>query len=1049
MPYISPDDTNTIISRTENKLLDVVGDFVTLHKNGSVSYKGDCPLCKGADKLEVNPGKSICKCFSCGAKGAKTPVSFLMTYELMSYPEALEHLARHIGMVLPDGPPQKKATKPVKKASGIAKKEADSFCSRMLAESGLTTADIRAKVFRRGKDKSEFHVATFRKGTVDEKGMIDPKGDDVIIEYYDLDGNPIMYDVLGRNKRPTGERREYFRVRWQYPDEHKDKDGKAGKYKSPYGGGTHLYIPQRIRDAWKTESEITRLFVQEGEKKAEKACKHGIMSVGISGIQNLGQQGRLPEDLIRIIQTCRVKEVVFLLDSDWNSISANLRVTDDAMKRPRNFFYAVKNFKDYCDGLKNREIWIDVYFGHVNRNEADDKGIDDLLTNTLNGREQELVDDINLLVNEKNLTGKHLTFYKITTATDNKIMSYWHLDHPARFAEAHKEILRNMPEFKLGKHKWRFNEEGEFESAQPLESDEQYWEEIEQYDKSGNPRKHLTFNYNRCFKFLQNRGFGRYRKIDNSVALIRIEPPTVRIVEAFDIRDFVTEFTKSVASEDVLNMLYRGGPQYLGPDKLSNLNFIQPSFREPSRDKQVFFFEDNCWEVNEDGIQETDYTKIHLHIWANKKSRFSVKKTGPLIQIERDPETKHFRYKLTDTGRRCHFLQFLINASNFTWRKEKIVAGQGDDIDEANRVVITEEERQDNIEHLIAKMSAIGYMLMEAKDRSVSRAVVAMDGKQSEVGASNGRSGKSIIGEMFKHLMPSFYINGKTKDIQGDQFVWNDLVEGMRCCFIDDVRPNFDFEFLFANITGDWNVNYKGGGRATFPFNISPKIYLTTNHALNGDGSSFLDRQWLIAFSDFYNNEHKPVDDFGALFFDEWDYEQWNLHWNLMAECIRTYLRFGVVEAPGERLEARRLRQQVGESFILWADEFFSDDEKINVRIPRSQLYKDEFLEYAPDQRKWITAPIFKKKFINYCALKGYIFNPGRYDASSGLPMFFDKDGQPVLDDKSGGVEYFSILPEKDFKARAASPLDILKGRVVQKDGKADAAKKGKDELPF
>ncbi|GHU80113.1 hypothetical protein FACS1894145_5790 [Bacteroidia bacterium] len=100
------------------------------------------------------------------------------------------------------------------------------------------------------------------------------------------------------------------------------------------------------------------------------------------------------------------------------------------------------------------------------------------------------------------------------------------------------------------------------------------------------------------------------------------------------------------------------------------------------------------------------------------------------------------------------------------------------------------------------------------------------------------------------------------------------MTEKTRTVFIDDVRPGFDFESLFANITGDWAVNYKGGRRCTFPFATSPKIYLTTNHALNGEGSSFKDRQWLIAFSDYYNDQRKPIHDFGVMFFDEWDFEQ-------------------------------------------------------------------------------------------------------------------------------------------------------------------------------
>ena len=43
------------------------------------------------------------------------------------------------------------------------------------------------------------------------------------------------------------------------------------------------------------------------------------------------------------------------------------------------------------------------------------------------------------------------------------------------------------------------------------------------------------------------------------------------------------------------------------------------------------------------------------------------------------------------------------------------------------------------------------------------------------------------------------------------------------------------------------------------------------------------------------------MDDFGVLFFSEWDFTQWNLTWNMLANCIQLYLKFGVVQAPGER----------------------------------------------------------------------------------------------------------------------------------------------------
>ena len=115
---------------------------------------------------------------------------------------------------------------------------------------------------------------------------------------------------------------------------------------------------------------------------------------------------------------------------------------------------------------------------------------------------------------------------------------------------------------------------------------------------------------------------------------------------------------------------------------------------------------------------------------------------------------------------------------------------------------------------------------MEAKDNNVSKAVVGMDGKQSEVGDSNGRSGKSLIGELMRCAIPTAYIPGKRSDLFNDQFVWNDVLENTKLVFIDDVLQNFNFEFLFPNITGDWSVNYKGGRRITIPFSASPKSTL-------------------------------------------------------------------------------------------------------------------------------------------------------------------------------------------------------------------------------
>ena len=79
----------------------------------------------------------------------------------------------------------------------------------MLADSGLTYQDVTAHIFKKGDTQSIFEAKTFRPGTVDEYGNI-VDGDDVIIEYYDLDGMPVTYTrkLPGRGKQ---ELKVYYR----------------------------------------------------------------------------------------------------------------------------------------------------------------------------------------------------------------------------------------------------------------------------------------------------------------------------------------------------------------------------------------------------------------------------------------------------------------------------------------------------------------------------------------------------------------------------------------------------------------------------------------------------------------------------------------------------------------------------------------------------------------------------------------------------------------------------------------------------------------------
>ena len=73
-------------------IVDVVSEFVTLHKSGA-NYKGLCPFHnERTPSFFVFPATGTCHCFGCGKGG--NAVTFIMEHEQLTYPEALRWLAK-------------------------------------------------------------------------------------------------------------------------------------------------------------------------------------------------------------------------------------------------------------------------------------------------------------------------------------------------------------------------------------------------------------------------------------------------------------------------------------------------------------------------------------------------------------------------------------------------------------------------------------------------------------------------------------------------------------------------------------------------------------------------------------------------------------------------------------------------------------------------------------------------------------------------------------------------------------------------------------------
>ena len=77
--------------RNAANIVDVVGDYVSLHRAGA-NYKGLCPFHnERTPSFIVSPAKNFCHCFGCGKGG--DPIGFLKEINNYTYREALMHLA--------------------------------------------------------------------------------------------------------------------------------------------------------------------------------------------------------------------------------------------------------------------------------------------------------------------------------------------------------------------------------------------------------------------------------------------------------------------------------------------------------------------------------------------------------------------------------------------------------------------------------------------------------------------------------------------------------------------------------------------------------------------------------------------------------------------------------------------------------------------------------------------------------------------------------------------------------------------------------------------
>lgn len=405
---------------------------------------------------------------------------------------------------------------------------------------------------------------------------------------------------------------------------------------------------------------------------------------------------------------------------------------------------------------------------------------------------------------------------------------------------------------------------------------------------------------------LEQHGFGKYY-LDKNYIFVRIENNCLDEIKVSHIKDFVRRHLKNIESGDrAYNRMLENSGKYFGEELFEHLEAKNENMIRDTKDTCHFFFKNHIVQVGGEGqIKFIPYLESGGLIWKNQLINRDFKKNESKGDFER----------------------FLYN-----------VVGQS-------------EERFNSLR------SVIGYLLHTYKNPSLAKAVILCDEKIDDNPV--GRTGKSLIGKAFGKLRKRLAVDGKNFDAN-DKFSFQQVELGTQLVDYNDVKKGFPFERFFSIISDDMTTEKKRMDAINISFADSPKILISTNYTVKGVGDSYRDRMIEVEFSDYYNATHKPKDDFGKLFFDEWNEEEWSRFDNFMVECAATYLKNGIIESTPINTIKKKIMEITGEDFF----EFTSSNIVIGNEYIKSVLHGEFILKYPNSKNVDIRA--FKRYLKTY-----------------------------------------------------------------------------------
>jgi DNA primase len=310
-------------------IVDVIDGRVKLKRAGK-NYSGLCPFHKEkSPSFSVSPDKQFYYCFGCGAGG--NALGFLMEYDRLNFPEAVEELAKLAGMDVPreEGRPVDHQREQQLKRQFDILEQANTFFQQQLRHSAERRRAINYLKQRglNGQTAAAFGI-----------GYAPPGWDNLLRHFEHLDNASALLEVSGMVIHNEDKQSHYdrFRDRIMFPIRDvrgrvigfggrvlgDDKPKYLNSPETPtFHKGRELY---GLYEARKHSNHLDRLLVVEGYMDVVSLAQHGIhWSVATLGTSATEQH------LERMFKL--VPEVIFCFDGDQAGRDAALRALKNTL----------------------------------------------------------------------------------------------------------------------------------------------------------------------------------------------------------------------------------------------------------------------------------------------------------------------------------------------------------------------------------------------------------------------------------------------------------------------------------------------------------------------------------------------------------------------------------------------------------------------------------------------------------------------------------------------------------------------------------------------